>query len=93
MGFCNSCGKPISRKDELGTNEDGSSNNYYCSDCFQNGKFTEPDITVQEMIIKLAKEMMEKNPDLREEDATGLLINFLPNLRRWNPNPDDEIFE
>ena len=31
--------------------------------------------------------------DLREEEATGLLCNFLPNLKRWNPNPDDEIDE
>ena len=90
MAFCNSCGRPMGRND-YGTNEDGSPNMDYCKDCFQNGEFTEPDITINEMIIRHAKRMMKRNPDLREEEATGLLCNFLPNLKRWNPNPDDEI--
>ena len=46
------------------------------------------------MIIKVAKQMIEKNPMLREEDATGLLINFIPHLKRWCPDPDEEeLFE
>ena len=92
MGFCNSCGRPMGRND-YGTNEDGSPNMDYCKDCFQNGEFTEPDITINEMIIRHAKRMLKRNPDLREEEATGLLCNFLPNLKRWNPNPEDEIDE
>ena len=92
MGFCNSCGRPMGRND-YGTNEDGSPNMDYCKDCFQNGEFTEPDITINEMIIRHAKRMLKRNPDLREEEATGILCNFLPNLKRWNPNPDDEIDE
>lgn len=91
MGFCNSCGKPMSRTDELGTNEDGSPNEYYCADCYQNGEFTEPNLTVEDMIVKKAKEMMNKNPDLKEEEATGLLIYFLPNLKRWNKNYEEEL--
>ena len=89
MGFCNSCGRPV-YKGNFGTNEDGSENEDYCKDCFQNGEFTEPDINVNEMIIKVAKQMIEKNPMLREEDATGLLINFIPHLKRWCPDPDEE---
>jgi len=92
MGFCNSCGRPMTRGD-YGSNEDGSENQDYCKTCFQNGEFTEPDITVNEMIIRNAKRMLKRNPTLREEEATGLLINFLPNLKRWNPNPDDEILD
>ena len=91
MGFCNSCGKPMSRGDELGTNKDGSKNEYYCSECYQNGEFTEPNLTVQDMIVKKAKEMLDKNPDLREEDATGLLMYFFFFLKRWNPNFDEEL--
>ena len=51
MGFCNSCGRPIVKED-YGTNKDGSPNDEYCIDCFQNGEFTEPDITLNEMIIR-----------------------------------------
>ena len=60
MGFCNSCGRPIVKAD-YGTNADGSLNDEYCKDCFQNGEFTEPDITLEEMITRKTKEMMEKN--------------------------------
>ena len=63
MGFCNSCGKPIVKED-YGTNEDGSLNPEFCKDCFQDGKYTEPDITLTEMIVRKSKEMMEKNPRL-----------------------------
>ena len=73
MAFCNSCGRPMGRND-YGTNEDGSPNMDYCKDCFQNGEFTEPDITVNEMIIRHAKRMMKRNPDLREEDCS--VISF-----------------
>jgi hypothetical protein len=80
-------------RNDYGTNEDGSPTMDYCKDCFQNGEFTEPDITINEMIIRHAKRMLKRNPDLREEEATGIHCNFLPNLKRWNPNPDDEIDE
>ena len=59
MAFCNSCGRPMGRND-YGSNEDGSPNMDYCKDCFQNGEFTEPDITVNEMIIRHAKRMMKR---------------------------------
>ena len=39
MGFCNSCGRPIVKED-YGTNKDGSPNDEYCIDCFQNGEYT-----------------------------------------------------
>ena len=54
MGFCNSCGRPIVKAD-YGTNAYGSLNEEYCKDCFQNGEFTEPDITLEEMITRKTK--------------------------------------
>ena len=82
MGFCNSCGKPMGKKD-YGTNKDGSPNIDYCISCFKDGEFTEPDITLNDMIIRKSKEMMEKNPNLRENEATGITTGFLTNLKRW----------
>ncbi len=87
MGFCNSCGRPIVKSD-YGTNKDGSLNSDYCKDCFKDGEFTEPDITLNEMIIRKSKEMMEKNPDLHETIATGITTGFLPGLKRWYNEPD-----
>ncbi len=34
--------------------------------------------------------MLSRNPNLREEEATGILVNFVPNLLRWNPDPDGD---
>lgn len=87
MGFCNSCGQPIG-KNNCGTNKDGSSNMDYCIECFKDGEFTEPNITLNEMIIRKSKEMMAKNPNLRETEATGITTGFLPNLKRWYTEPD-----
>ena len=42
-----------------GTNADGTKNNMYCSYCFENGKFTQPNITLKEMEA-LAKENLKK---------------------------------
>lgn len=38
-GLCQSCGMPITSKEQLGTNKDGSSNLDYCKYCFTNGEF------------------------------------------------------
>lgn len=60
---------------------------------FQNGEFTEPDITLEEMITRKTKEMMEKNPRLPENQATGITVGFIPGLKRWCPEEfwDDEF--
>ena len=52
--FCQSCGMPLNR-DQLGggTNADGSRTTEYCSHCFQDGRFTEPNISVDEMMAKV----------------------------------------
>ena len=89
MGFCNSCGRPIVKED-YGTNEDGSLNPEFCKDCYQDGKYTEPDITLTEMIVRKSKEMMEKNPRLPETTATGITTTFIPSLKRWNPEFKDD---
>ena len=89
MGFCNSCGRPIVKED-YGTNEDGSLNPEFCKDCFQDGKYTEPDITLTEMIVRKSEEMMEKNPRLPETTETGITTTFIPGLKRWNPEFKDD---
>ena len=91
MGFCNSCGKPIVRED-YGTNKDGSLNDEFCKDCFQDGEYTEPDITLNEMIVRKTKEMMAKNPRLAETEATSITVMFIPGLKRWNPDFNEEEF-
>jgi hypothetical protein len=45
---CQSCGMPLKRDEKGGgTNADGRKSTMFCSHCYENGKFTQPDITVR----------------------------------------------
>ena len=78
---CQSCGMPLGR-DPLGggTNVDGSRSEEYCSHCFRDGRFTEPDLTAAEMASKVEGK-------LREMHFPGFLARRfakgVPSLRRW----------
>ncbi|MBQ7204252.1 MAG: hypothetical protein IJS04_00255 [Muribaculaceae bacterium] len=37
--FCQSCGMPLARAEDFGTNADGSTNYDYCRHCYQDGKY------------------------------------------------------
>jgi len=52
--FCQSCGMPLipNGQDMRGTEGNASKSNTYCYMCYLNGKFTEPNMTMQEMIEK-----------------------------------------
>ena len=52
--ICQSCGMPLYNEDDFGTNADNSKNEEYCVYCCQKGQFTDPDITMEEMITKIA---------------------------------------
>jgi hypothetical protein len=80
--FCQSCGMPLSKDSQGGgTEKDGSKSSLYCSHCYQNGKFTNPDITVVEM-----QELVKGK--LREMHFPGFMASFftkdIPKLKRWS---------
>ena len=66
--FCHSCGKPIEKTEDVGTNADGSKNNEYCRLCFQNGKFTHPELTTEQMIEVVAS-ILVKQMNISKERA------------------------
>ncbi|MBC2582608.1 zinc ribbon domain-containing protein [Clostridium sp. DJ247] len=78
---CQSCGMPLS-KDEKGggTEASGKMSTMYCSHCYENGKFTLPNITADEM-----RELV--NEKLIEMKIPKFLIRFLTRniskLERW----------
>ena len=79
---CQSCGMPLKRDEQGGgTNADGTKSTMYCSHCFQNGKFTLPDISVEQM-----KERVKQK--LKEFGIPGFLSSFftsgIPKLYRWH---------
>ena len=46
---CQSCGMPLEKSDDFGTEPDGSQSEEYCTHCFHGGSFTHPDITMQQL--------------------------------------------
>ena len=78
---CQSCGMPL-KKDPKGggTNADNTTSTMYCSYCYQQGKFTWPDATAQQM-----QEFSKKK--MKEMGFPGFLATLfskgIPKLARW----------
>ena len=78
---CQSCGMPFKRDEKGGgTNSDGSKSTVYCSHCYQQGRFTMPDLTIEQM------QQLVKGK-LKEFGFPGFIAGFftrgIPRLERW----------
>lgn len=86
MKFCQSCGMPLQKQEELGTNQDGSINEEYCCYCFKDGAFT-VDCTMEDMIQHCAGFVDEFNKDsdvsYTKEEAIANMRLYFPKLKRW----------
>jgi hypothetical protein len=78
---CESCGMPTG-PGIYGTGADGTPNEEYCKLCYQNGAFTEPELTLDEMIKKSIHHMMIERK-FEEEGAEVMARAVIPNLKRW----------
>lgn len=65
-----------------GTKADGSEEKLYCQFCYQNGAFTKPEQTLDEM-IESSVHYMTTNLHFSEEEARRLSLAVIPPLRRW----------
>lgn len=80
---CQSCGMPLSTPragDCRGTEADGSRSDTWCSLCYRDGAFVDPDLTLGEMLEVVDRAM--------REDGRGRIVRWLaarqvPTLRRW----------
>ncbi|MFH1230342.1 MAG: zinc ribbon domain-containing protein [Planctomycetota bacterium] len=79
--FCQSCAMPMEKAEQLGTNADDSKNNEYCCYCFQKGNFTEPNITMKQMIDKCVG--FSSQMGMSETQAREMFENVMPKLKRW----------
>lgn len=79
---CQSCGMPL-KKDpgQGGTEADGSKSLKYCSLCYSEGRFTRPDMNVDEMKALVRGKMKEMGfPGF----AAGWFTRGIPRLERWS---------
>lgn len=80
--ICQSCGMPMTEPSQHGTGLGGASSADYCHHCFQDGRFTEPDMTMAEMVELVAKFWAEFK-GLSPEAARAEVRPMLAGLRRW----------
>lgn len=66
----------------FGTNAQGSQTQEYCKFCYVNGVFTEPSLTLQDMVYR-SIEQMKKELSLPEEQAKVIAVTTIPQLKRW----------
>jgi hypothetical protein len=84
--FCQSCGMPLTRVEDCGTNADGSTNFDYCQYCYKDGKFLQ-DMTMDQMIEHCAQFVDEVNKSMpkpmTKDEYKQMMYGFFPMLRRW----------
>ncbi len=79
--FCQSCGMPMAKDPEQGgTKADGSRSEKYCSYCYVDGQFMQPDMTVKEMQSFCIEKMKEQGIP---RFIGWLFTRNIPRLERW----------
>lgn len=81
--ICQSCGMPMTKPEQYGTEADGSLSRTYCTYCYQNGSFT-TDCSMEEMIELNLKYAPDIYPD--PDEARKQMKAYFPSLLRWQKN-------
>jgi len=75
---------PLTDNNLLGTEKGGAQNSEYCVYCYEDGRFKQPDLTMEAMIEICVPRMKEGG--MKEEEARAMISGLLPNLKRWRGN-------
>lgn len=79
--MCQSCGMPMKIDSDFGANSDNSKNEEYCIYCYKAGVFTNPTITMDQMISGCIGMMVKfGTPKAQAQEQMKQLI---PTLKRW----------
>jgi len=77
---------PLGKPEDFGTDVMGFRVNCYCHFCFAKGAFTEPEISMQQMIDRCVAIMAELGIMPRPQAKT-LMTEVMPKLKRWRATP------
>ena len=78
--ICQSCGMPIEKPEQFGTNADGSVNHDYCIYCYKDGKFID-DVSMEEYIDMCSQYWAQAW--MTNEEMKEYCTNIFPTLKRW----------
>jgi hypothetical protein len=77
---CQSCGIPFDKAKGHGTEADGSESPKYCSYCYKDGAFVQPDWTAADMQAYASKKLQQYGlPGM----LADLMTKGIPKLERW----------
>ena len=83
MQQCQSCGMPLRTRragDCRGSDSDGSKSEKWCSLCYSDGRFTNPDCTVEEMVRIVDSALRAKRMWF---PMRWVALRQIPTLERW----------
>lgn len=79
-GLCESCGKEFNAVIIAGKERDGQENPHFCNNCYSDGKFNEPDLTVDKIVIRVKEELRAIGTPNKKIART---IKVIKELDRW----------
>ena len=79
---CQSCAMPLDRPGDFGTNGDGSPSGEYCVHCYQNGGYTDPEMTLESMADYL-RDFMIREHEMNRALADSAARMSVTGLKRW----------
>ena len=80
--YCQSCSRPIDGTADFGTEASGERSERFCSCCYADGQFTEPDVTMEELVERVAP-IVEKEHGLSATAAREKTVQIFKRLDRW----------
>lgn len=80
--FCQSCGMLIEKPAHHGTEKGGKPAKEYCVFCYQEGKFTEPDITEEKMFARMT-DIVASKVGLPQGVLKAQGRKLFSELKRW----------
>ena len=78
---------PLGTPGFYGTNADASENHEFCKMCFENGAYTQPELTVEQM-VESSVHFMTNSLNFEETKARELSAGVIPHLKRWKVVPE-----
>jgi hypothetical protein len=73
---------PLERPEQQGTRANGEKSDDYCTFCYRDGHFTDPNLTKEQMITR-ATEFLVSLHQMPEPAAATLARRLVSGLKRW----------
>jgi len=86
--FCQSCASALRRTEDLGTNKQGKRVHNYCRCCYRDGRFVEPNLTTEDMILRVTTEL--RLAGMIEMVVVNEVTALISNLDRWRSSRSEK---